>query len=405
MPPRPGDRSLFPDLAARAYLAHCAISPVSAPVRAAVLDHVDGYARAGVGGLGRAMEQRAVLRGALARLMGAAPGTVGLVANTTTGVIDVAFGIDWRPGDRVVIFEGEFPANVTPWRQAAATFGLELLRLPLGGFGLGGDATPHGEGLARLEDALRGGVRLVAVSAVQFSTGLAMPLADIAALCRHHGAELFVDAIQALGVVPLDVSVGIDYLAAGSHKWLLGIEGCAALHVAPAAAERIVPRLAGWLSHDEPVGFLFGAAPLQHDRPLRASADVFEGGALPGAPLAGLGAAVDLLGAIGVPAVFAHVQAWHDAIEPGLLARGFRSLRSPHRAARSGILSVDAPRDLDAQALQRGLLARGVVTSAPENHLRLAPSWPNALAEVPVVLDAIDAVAADLRAGRTGAGP
>jgi hypothetical protein len=90
------------------------------------------------------------------------------------------------------------------------------------------------------------------------------------------------------------------------------------------------------------------------------------------------------------PAIHAHVQRWHDLIEPGLLARGFRSLRSPLAAGRSGILAVDAPAGVDVQALQRGLLTRGVVTSAPENHLRLAPSWPNPLGEVPEVLAAID---------------
>ena len=388
--PRPGDRSLFPDLRAAAYLAHCAISPVSAPVRAAVVDHIEGYAREGIGAMGRGLEQRARLRASLAALMGAEPGTVGLVANTTTGVIDIAFGLPWKAGDRVVLFEGEFPANVTPWQQAAATFGLELVRLPLSGFGLGGDPTPDGEGLARLDAALAQGVRLVAVSAVQFSTGLAMPLAAIAARCKAHGAELFVDAIQGLGIVPIDVSVGIDYLSAGSHKWLMGVEGCAALYVAPAAAARMVPRLAGWLSHEEPIGFLLGTAPLRADRPLRARADVFEGGALPAAGLAALGAAVDLTAAVGVPAIHAHVQRWHDLIEPGLLARGFRSLRSPLAAGRSGILAVDAPAGVDVQALQRGLLTRGVVTSAPENHLRLAPSWPNPLGEVPEVLAAID---------------
>ncbi len=389
MTPRLGDRSLFPDLVARSYLAFCAIAPVSAPVRAAVEDNLESYARLGVAAVGRWLEQRSALRASLARLVGAQPGNVGLVANTTTGVVDVAFSIPWKPGDRVVLFEGEFPANVTPWRQAAATFGLEIVRLPLAGFGRGGD--PAGDGLARLEAALRAGVRLVAVSAVQFSTGLAMPLADIARLCRAHGAELFVDAIQAVGVVPIDVSVGIDYLTCGSHKWLMGTEGCAFLYVAPERGPALVPRLAGWTSYDEPFGFLFGAAPLDYDRAFKARADVFEGGAANSAGLAALGAAVDVVQAIGVEPIFAHVQRWHDAIEPGLVERGFRSLRSADPRARSGILSVDAPAGVDVQALQRALGAAGIVVSAPENHLRLAPSWPNALDEVPVVLAAIDA--------------
>jgi selenocysteine lyase/cysteine desulfurase len=384
--PALGDRALFPTLAARSYLAHCAISPLSAPAHAAVVDYVDSYARLGVGALGRWLEQRAALRGRIAALIGARADDIALVANTTTGVTDIAFGIDWKPGDRVVLFDGEFPANVTPWQQAAATFGLEILRVPLGGFGMPGHAP---DGLAALRAALATGVRLVAVSAVQFQTGLAMPIAAIAALCKEAGAELFVDAIQAVGVVPVDVSVGVDYLTCGSHKWLMGIDGCALLYVAPHRAAALVPRLGGWLSHEDPVGFLMGASPLRYDRPLRARADVFEGGAPNGAGLAALGAGVELVHSLGVDAVFAHVQRWHDAIEPELLRRGFVSLRSPDPSRRSGILALRTP--VDAQALVRLLGARGVVVSAPDNHLRIAPSWPNAMDEVPLVVDAIDA--------------
>lgn len=385
---RLGDRSGFPRLAARSYLAHCAISPVSDRVQAAVDAVLDAYAREGVRAVGPLLAQRAALRSALARLIGARPDDVGLVASTTVGTIDVAHAIPWRPGDRVVVFAGEFPTNVTPWRQAAATFGLEVRTLPLSGFGLPGE--PDGDGLARLEATLREGARLVAVSAVQFQTGLGMPLAEMARLCHAHGAELFVDGIQAVGVVPLDVAaLGVDYLACGSHKWLMGTEGCGFVYVAPERVRALVPRLAGWLSHEDPVGFLFGG-PVDYDRPFRARADVFEVGAANVAGLAALGAAVEPLAEIGVDEIFGHVQAWHDALEPLLLARGFLSLRSPRAAGRSGILSVRPPPGVDPQALVAALGARGVTVTAPEGCLRVAPHWPNPLDEVGAVAEALD---------------
>jgi selenocysteine lyase/cysteine desulfurase len=390
---RPGDRALFPDLVARSYLAHCAIAPVSAPVRTAVDAVTASYARSGVGALGQWLDQRATLRISVAALLGVAPEDVAFVANTTTGVVDIAFSLPWHAGERVVVFDGEFPTNVTPWTQAAATFGLEVVRLPLAGFGLGGDPVADGEGLARLEAELRRGVRLVAVSAVQFQTGLAMPIAAMATLCHTYGAELFVDAIQGLGVVPLDLT-GVDYLACGSHKWLMGIEGCALLYVAPSRVGALVPRLAGWLSHEDPVGFLFrGPGALSYDRPFRARADVFEGGAANGAGLAALGAAVDVIRAVGVTETYAHVQRWHDAIEAPLVDRGFTSLRSPTPGGRSGILALRPPPGIDAAGLVAPLGVRGVVLSAPDGCLRIAPSWPNALDEVPDVLAAFDAVA------------
>lgn len=374
-----GDRSLFPDLEARAYLAHCGISPVSAPVRAAVDALTASYARLGGGALGRWLDQRAALRGAIATLIGAGPDDIAFVANTTSGVIDIAYALPWRAGDRVVVFDGEFPTNVTPWRQAARTFGLEVVRLPLS---LGRRE------LDLLEDELRRGVRLVAVSAVQFQTGRRMPIDAMGALCRAHGAELFVDGIQAIGVVPFDVA-NVDYLACGSHKWLMGIEGCAFVYVSPERAGALVPRLAGWLSHEDPVGFLFGGS-LTYDRPFRARADVFEAGAANGAGLAALGAAVEVLQRVGVASVYAHVQRWHDAIEGPMVARGFVSLRSSRPEERSGILAFRPPTGIAAAALVAPLAARGVIVTAPDGCLRLAPSWPNALDEVPLVLDALD---------------
>ncbi len=394
--PQLGDRSLFPSLTARSYLAHCGISPVSAPVRAAVLSLLDGYAAEGMGALPRWMEQRAGLRERLARLIGGEPETIGLVANTTSGVVAIANTYPWKRGDRVVVFDGEFPTNVTPWLQAAATYDLAPLRLPLDGFGLG--RGPTGDGLTRLEAALRTGVRLVAVSAVQFQTGLAMPLTEIGALCRRHGAELFVDAIQAVGVVPVDVvASGIDYLACGSHKWLMGIEGCGFVYVSPARAPHLVPRLAGWLSHVDPVGFLFkGPGLLSYDRPIRAQADAFESGVLNGAGYAALDASLGLIEALGVPAIRDHVQRWHDRIEPALFEMGFTSLRAAHADGRSGILALRPPAAADPYPLVAPLKAQGIVASAPDGCLRLAPHWPNALEEVPFVLAAVRSALASI---------
>lgn len=384
---RLGDRSRFPTLRARSYCNHAAISPPSRPVRAAVLDVLDRYAAEGIGALASCLEQRERLRDTLAGLIGAPASELGFVANTTAGVRAVALGMKWQPGDRVVLLHGEFPANVTPWQIAAELHLIELEWLRTDDF-LG----PGGTGLQQLEAILRKGVRMVAVSAVQFQSGLRMPLCAIGALCRAHGAELFVDAIQACGIVPIDVeAMQIDYLSCGSHKWLMGLEGVAFLYVRQARAAALRPVVAGWLSHEEGLRFLLeGAGHLRYDRPIRTRADFVEGGAAPVVVLAALEAALAPITALGVPAILEHVQAWHDALEPGLVARGFESLRSPVPAQRSGILSVLPPAGVDVVALHAALGRRGISCAIPDGRLRFSPHWPNALAEAPVVLDAID---------------
>lgn len=384
---RPGSRALFPDLEPVAYLSHAAISPPSEPVRAAVASAVEEYARRGAAAVPAALERRARLRGKLAWLVGAQPAELALLPNTTSGIVAVAQCFPWRPGDRVLLFQGEFPANVTPWQRAAEAFGLEAALLPLDPFERG-----EAEGLESLERELRRGARLVAVSAVQFQTGLRMPLGAMAALCARHGAELFVDAVQACGVVPLDAAaLGLDYLAAGSHKWLMGILGAGFLYVRSGREAALRPRLAGWLSHEHAARFLSeGPGHLRYDRPIRRRADFLESGSAGEAALAGLEASVDLLAALGVPAIHAHVNGYLDLLEPELVARGFRSLRAHEPERRSGILSLRPPPGADPVRLQRSLAARGVACSVPDGLLRFSPHWPNDPAEVPGVVRAVE---------------
>lgn len=387
-----GDRALFPDLAADAYLSHAAISPASSEVVRAVAAFAGDYARRGVAAFGAWRDQRERLRARLARLIGASPGELAFVANTTRSVIDVALCLPWRAGDRVLCLRGEFPANVTPWQQAARTFGLEVGFLDVAAF-------RTDEGLEALERELARGLRLVAVSAVQFASGLAMPLAEITARAHAAGAEVFVDAIQACGVVPVDVArTGVDYLGCGSHKWLMGLEGAAFVYVRADRAQSLVPRVAGWLSHEEGLRFLFeGEGHLRYDRPIKRDASFLEGGAYNGVGLAALEAAVAPIEALGVARVFEHVSRYLDALEAGLLERGFSSERSRDASRRSGILAVRPPAGVDLVRLWRGLGARGVVTTTPDGRLRFAPHWPNALAEVPRVLAAIDAALPEAR--------
>lgn len=389
-----GDRSLFPSLEGAAYLAHAAISPLSEPVCARIADVTRDYSRGGMAGFLRWAPRLREVRRDLASLISAEPDEIAFVANTTQGVIDVAFGVPWREGDRVVLFEGEFPANVTPWQRAAEEFRLDLIWLPLSPF-----HRSVGEGLAELERELERGVRVVAVSAVQYKTGLRMPLAEMAALCHEYDAEIFVDAIQALGATPVDVSWGIDYLSSGSHKHLMGAEGAGFLYVADRCAASLRPRLAGWLGHEDPVAFLTGDEPqLRYDNPLKLGAQALEIGTSNVMGLAGLGVSLELLSRLGVPAIHSHVQVYLDRLEIGLAERGFESRRSNDPSLRSTLLAVAVPSDVRLSKLAAALRDRGVICNTPDGLMRFAPHWPNSHDEVPVVLDAVDEALAALRA-------
>jgi cysteine desulfurase/selenocysteine lyase len=392
--PKLGDRALFPDLEGTAYLAHAAISPLSDPVRERIAEVANDYGRGGMVGFARWAPRLREVRQQLATVISAEPSEIAFVANTTQGVIDIAFGLPWRKGDRVVLFDGEFPANVTPWQQAAEEFDLELCWLSLDAFQRSVE-----EGLAELAGALDRGIRVVAVSAVQYKTGLRMPLAEMAALCHKYGAEIFVDAIQALGATPVDVSWGIDYLSSGSHKHLMGPEGSGFLYVAERCASTLKPRLAGWLGHKDPASFLMGDEPrLRYDVPFTRGAQALEIGTSNVIGLAALGASIELLSQLGVPMIHAHLDAYLDLLEAGLVERGFRSHRAKAPALRSTLLSVTVPHDVRLSKLGAALRHRGVVCNTPDGLMRFAPHWPNAHEEIPEVLGIMDQVLADLRA-------
>jgi len=392
--PRLGDRSLFPDLAARSYLAHAGSSPPSRPACEAAQAFAARSAREGSAAVEATVAMQARLRQALARLVGGRPEEVALTSGTTFALQAVALCFPWRAGDRVLLFDGEFPANVTPWQRAATLFGLEPRFLPLDGFDDG-----SGDGLGRLEAELRRGVRLVAVSAVQFRTGLAMPLAEMAALCGRHGSELSVDAIQACGSTPLDAAaLGVDYLAGGGHKWLMGLHGAGFLWVRPGRAPALRPHLAGWLSHEQAAAFLAGGpGQLRYDRPIRGDARMLEGGSSAHVSQAALLAAVELLLGLGIPAVHAHANAWLDRLEPHLAPLGFESLRPADPARRSAFFSARPPPGVDGGTLQRRLAAAGVAVNVPDGLVRLAPHWPNALEEVEAVAEALGEAAGAAR--------
>lgn len=392
--PTLGSRELFPDLEPLVYCNHAALSPPSWPVRRAMQNALVDFGRRGASAYGTHISQRNRLRGKLAQLIGVSADELAFIPNTSYGVTAIAFSFPWRAKDRVVLFEGEFPANVTPWLQAAKHFDLTPVMLSLRDFQESDEV-----GLAKLEEALQQGARLVAVSAVQFQSGLRMPLAAMAKVCHAHGAELFVDAIQALGIVPLDArTLGIDYLASGGHKWLMGPEGTGILYVRKERGGALVPNLASWLSQEDGLRFLLeGPNLMRYGAPFKQGSAMFETGCVNAIGLVGLEAALDLVMALGPQTILTHAMRWADGIESGLVERGFTSLRAAEEARRSGILSLLPPVGISVVDLQRALATRGVIAATPDGALRLSPHWENNLDEAEQVLLSTDDALSELR--------
>ncbi|QLL15190.1 aminotransferase class V-fold PLP-dependent enzyme [Pseudomonas chlororaphis] len=198
------------------YLNHAAVAPW--PNRAA--EAVARFAKENVLLGARdypdwmALEQR--LRERLMRLLNA-PSTddIALVKNTSEALSFVAFGLSWEKGDQIVISDEEFPSNRIVW-EALASQGVEVLQVSLKG------DDPEGALLA----ACGPRTRLMAISAVQFASGLRLDLQRLGAGCKQQNVLFCIDAIQQLGAQPFDVQAyQCDFAMADGHKWMLGPEG------------------------------------------------------------------------------------------------------------------------------------------------------------------------------------
>jgi len=383
-----GDRSWFPTLEYEAALAHAAISPASVLVERAVARATSDLARYAARAFPIYEAQRARLREKLAALLGVPRTELALTPGTTRGITDLALALPLSSRDEIVLLADEFPANVTPWQLAAAAGGARVTLLPAVDPLRAGSLPAYLEGVRA---RLKAGARYVAVSEVQFRTGLRMPIAELGRLCLEHDAHLLVDAIQGVGAVPVDpVGAQVSALAGGGHKWLLGTEGSGYLYVAPRLMAELRPKAAGWLAHQDGDWFLFkGPDHLRHDRPLREDVAVFEGSTLPLLSLVALEAGMTPILELGVPRIFAHVQSYLDRLEPELAALGFQSLRSPVPEGRSCILSFVLPPGVDITRLVPALRERQILTSMPDGLLRLAPHFHARTSEPELIVQAL----------------
>lgn len=206
----------FPQADHICYLNHAAVAPWPLRSQQAIAQFAAENVSLGATHYPAWLKVEQSLRERLKRLLNApSTGDIALVKNTSEALSFVAFGLDLRDGDEVVISDEEFPSNRIVW-EALSRFGVRVKQVSLQG------AQPEQDLIA----ALGPRCRLLSVSAVQYASGLKLDLATLGHACRAKGVLFCVDAIQQLGAQPMDVQAcAIDFAMADGHKWLLGPEG------------------------------------------------------------------------------------------------------------------------------------------------------------------------------------
>ena len=359
--------SQFPVRERLTYLNHAAVSPLSKPAADAMKQLAEDCLCYGSLHYDQWLAAYHGLRVAAARLIDAEPSEIALVKNTSEGISTVALGIDWKPGDRIVGFREEFPANYFPWVR-------------LGEKGVSVTWLSVTDPLERIEQACRG-ARLLAISFVQFLTGYRAPVQEIGEICQRNHCIYFVDAIQGLGAFPLDVRAShIDALAADGHKWLTGPEGCGLLYISQALQDQVFPVEFGWTNV---AGYNDYAS---RDMTLRQDAGRYECGTLNTIGCFGLRAAIEFLLEVGVGQIAPVVQNLGDRIATGVQSKGYELLGQRTEATGAGIVSFRKA-GLDAVQIVRKLRAAGICASPRAGWVRTSPHFYISPADIDRMLE------------------
>jgi selenocysteine lyase/cysteine desulfurase len=366
-------RSKFPITRRYNFQDHAGIAPLSGPAAQALVDYArESSESAYLQGTYHWAAEHA--RQAGARLISAHADEVTFIKNTCEGINYVANGIPWVTGDNVVSTAMEFPANVYPWMN------LEHRGVVL-------RSVPEEDGRVpfdRLAAAIDRRTRVVAVSAVQWSNGFRMDLTRLGELCQDKGVLLSVDAIQALGVHPIDVrGMNIDFLAADGHKWLCGPEGAGLFYCRRELIGHLHPSEPGYLCMKQD----FDTRERKFD--LRDDARKFDSGAYNLAGICALGASINLLLETGLEEIQRRVKQLTDQLVEGLHRKGWK-VHSPRTPSEwSGIVSFSSDKQ-DLAALQRHLREEFKIVLAKRlGRLRASPHFYNTAEEIQQLIDAL----------------
>jgi cysteine desulfurase/selenocysteine lyase len=314
-------------------------------------------------------------REACARLIGAKPSTIALMTNTSHGVNLAARSLPYGKGDVILSTHGEFPANVYPWIAAAHERGAEFRLLPLAG-----DWPDEAALMRAIETDPR--VKVVSLSWVSFWSGHRYDIAAIGAACRSRGIHFFVDAIQGLGPLALDVvAANVDVLACGAQKWLVSPWGVGFAYVREELIAKLEPAEVGWWAQATSGDY---AKFLDYDARWADDARRFEVITLDFVGFNAMAESIGLLLETGPKAIEAHVTALADralAFADDTAGVEFVTPREPSR--RAGVLAF---RTKDVAKSSERLTAAKVAHSVRTGCIRLAPHFYNTADELDAAL-------------------
>lgn len=354
-------RAACPLLQTNIYLANCSQGPLAQPVRAAIETFLGEWASLGMH-WNAWVEEVERARAAFAALIGAAPEEIAVGTSVSQLVSSLASALladQAHTRRRVVSSEVEFPGVAHAW-LALRRYGWNVEILPTDEQGVVSTQT--------FADAVDKATALISVPHVCYAHGALTDLETVVAAAHAQGALVLADAYQSIGTVPINVKAsGVDFLVAGTLKYLLGTAGIAFLYVNPALLDRLEPSITGWFGRVNP--YAFDAAHLDYP----ASAARFDLGTPPIINAYTARAGMELVLHTGVERIRAHTERL-SALAYDLVPRLQLRVLGPQQGTPKGATTaLDAGTPERAHQLEEELRQHGIIASARGRGVRLAP--------------------------------
>jgi selenocysteine lyase/cysteine desulfurase len=365
-----GVRADFPVIRESLYLNSAYITPSPAPVVEAAIEFARAKSQSPIH-LDRMLETTDAVRRRMARLFGADPEELGFLFSTSEGENVVAAAAGLKAGDNVVVDDLHYSTTYALYRHLEATRGIELRIVQHAG------GAADAAAFARLVDAK---TRLVSVAWVSHQNGYRHDMRALADLAHAHGAWLYADGIQALGMFPADLhALGVDFVTCGTYKWLLGGFGVAPFYVRRDRLDLVPPDRQGALNIEKDLG--------GYRFEVFKTARKYEYSTLAFGAMAQLGAGLGYLERVGLGRIEAHTLGLARDVHRGLRDLG-ASVLTPRDNA-SSIVAFANPRS-QAES-QRLFEAEKIEVSFREKgaQIRVAPALFNNASEVRRFLEAV----------------
>jgi selenocysteine lyase/cysteine desulfurase len=364
-------RSYFDVVDKRLFFNHAAYSPISRPVVHAMNEFFEHRQLGNPLSWNIAVDHMEGLRSNYAKLVGAPPERIAHMVNTVSGINVLANGLDWKPGDHILLYIDEFPSNVMPFLNLRDRgVEIEFITAP------DGRVTPE-----LFEKALRPQTRLISISSVQYLTGYHADLKTLSELCHSKDIIFSVDAIQSVGVVPTDVMAsGLAFMAVGGHKWMMSPLGTGFLYVTEELQSRLKLVHRGYMGHVNPMDFG------NFEQELTPDAKRFELGAFNASGMVGAEKATEMLLECGIESIFRHVRKLISQFEWGLEELPYNILYQFEENEHSSICLFSHKDKARNESIFQKLSEAGVNISLRGEGLRLAPHYYNSSGEVDQLL-------------------